>query len=91
MENTAPKETKSNRKERTGVVVSDCQNKTIVVEVTRTMSHKLYKKVLKRKKRYHAHDENNEAKVGDKVVIAETRPLSKLKRWRLKEIITRAQ
>ena len=91
MENTAPKETKSNRKERTGVVVSDCQNKTIVVEVTRTMSHKLYKKVLKRKKRYHAHDENNEAKVGDKVVIAETRPLSKLKRWRLKEIISRAQ
>ncbi|OGV35520.1 MAG: 30S ribosomal protein S17 [Lentisphaerae bacterium GWF2_45_14] len=91
MENIATKETKSNRKERTGVVVSDCQEKTIVVEVTRTTSHKLYKKVLKRKKRYHAHDENNEAKVGDKVIIAETRPLSKLKRWRLKEIISRAQ
>lgn len=91
MENTAAKETIGNRKERTGVVVSDCQDKTIVVEVTRTMSHKLYKKVLKRKKRYHAHDENNEAKIGDKVVIAETRPLSKLKRWRLKEIISRGQ
>jgi len=91
MENIAEKETRGNRKERTGVVVSDCQNKTVVVEVTRTMAHKLYKKVLKRKKRYHAHDENNEAKIGDKVVIAETRPLSKLKRWRLKEIISRAQ
>lgn len=71
------------RKEREGIVVSSCQNKTIVVEVTRRTSHPLYKKVVKSSKKYYAHDEENKAKVGDKVTIVETRPLSKLKRWRL--------
>ena len=74
-----------------GVVVSDKMDKTIVVKVERRVMHPIYKKFIKRSKKYHAHDENNEAKIGDKVVIAETRPLSKLKRWRLKEIISRAQ
>ena len=71
------------RKKREGIVVSDCQDKTIVVEVTRRTSHPLYKKVLKLSKKYYAHDEDNKAKIGDKVVIVETRPLSKTKRWRL--------
>ena len=82
---------RGNRKERVGVVVSDCQEKTIIVEVTRHVPHKLYKKVIKRKKRYAVHDENNTAKVGDDVRIVETRPLSKRKRWRLTEIIRTAE
>ncbi len=82
---------RGNRKERTGVVVSDVQNKTIVVEVMRRASHKLYKKVVKIKKKFTAHDEKNEAKIGDTVKIAETRPLSKNKNWRLLEIISRAE
>jgi small subunit ribosomal protein S17 len=81
---------RGNRKERVGEVVSDAQNKTIVVLVTRRTAHPLYKKVIKTKKKYAAHDENNEAKVGDMVRIGETRPLSKNKRWRLLEIISRA-
>jgi len=83
--------TRGNRKERTGIVVSDCQDKTIVVEVTRRTPHKLYKKVIKRKKRFSAHDEKNEAKVGDTVTISETRPLSKTKCWRLLEIVSRGE
>jgi len=82
---------RGNRKERVGVVVSDCQEKTIIVEVTRRVPHKLYKKVIKRKKRYAVHDENSTAKVGDDVRIVETRPLSKRKRWRLTEIIRTAE
>jgi small subunit ribosomal protein S17 len=82
---------RGNRKERTGVVVSDAQNKTITVEVTRRVPHKLYKKVIKRKKNYSAHDEANEAKKGDTVTIVETRPISKNKCWRLKKIISRAE
>jgi small subunit ribosomal protein S17 len=77
---------KNVRKIREGIVVSDCQDKTIVVEVTRRTSHPLYKKVVKSTKKYYAHDEENKAKVGDKVTICETRPLSKLKRWRLVEV-----
>ena len=89
---TAEKEIKrGNRKERTGLVVSDVQNKTIVVEVTRRTAHTLYKKVVKSKKKYTAHDENNDAKVGDMVKLVETRPLSKNKRWRLIEIISHAE
>ena len=64
-----------------GVVVSSNSNKTIVVEVTRRVKHKLYKKIIKRAKKYHAHDENNLHKKGDIVTIQETRPLSKLKSW----------
>ena len=81
---------RGNRKERVGVVVSDACAKTVTVEVTRRTAHKLYKKVINIKKRYAVHDENNDAKVGDFVRIAETRPLSKTKRWRLLEIISRA-
>ncbi len=75
------------RKERVGVVVSDCQEKTIIIRVDRKTAHKKYKKILVRSKRFHVHDEKNEAKLGDVVKIVETRPLSKLKRWRLTEII----
>jgi small subunit ribosomal protein S17 len=83
--------TRNDRKERQGVVVSDVQDKTIVVRVQRTTTHPLYGKTLRVSKKYHAHDEANEAKVGDTVRIIETRPLSKLKRWRLAEIVERAK
>ena len=63
-----------------GVIVS-VQSKTIVVEVTRRVRHKLYKKIIKRTKRYHAHDENNEHQIGDLVTIQESRPISKIKSW----------
>ncbi|QSH40731.1 30S ribosomal protein S17 [Lentisphaerota bacterium ZTH] len=82
---------RGNRKERVGVVTSDVQNKTIVVEVTRRTPHQLYKKVIKVKKKYTAHDEENAAKIGDTVRISETRPLSKNKRWRLLEVISHAE
>ena len=64
-----------------GKVVSCNNNKTIVVEVIRTVQHNLYKKIIKRNKKFHAHDENNNCSVGDKVTIQESRPISKLKRW----------
>ena len=79
------------RKERVGVVKSDVQNKTIVVEVSRRTPHPLYKKVVKVRKKFTCHDENNEARIGDTVRIVETRPMSKNKRWRLLEIISRAE
>ena len=82
---------RGNRKERVGTVVSDCQEKTIIVEVERRTAHSLYKKVVKTSKKYTADDQKNEAKVGDKVKIIETRPLSKTKHWRLTEIITKAE
>lgn len=86
------KEIKRNhRKQRIGTVVSDSSNKTIIVEVVRRAPHPLYKKVVKSKKRYAAHDEKNEAKVGDTVQIIETRPLSKTKRWRLEKVINRME
>jgi small subunit ribosomal protein S17 len=75
------------RKELIGKVVSNKMNKTIVVSVTRTKSHPLYGRVISSDKKFYAHDEKNEAHVGDFVRLEETRPLSKLKRWRLKEII----
>lgn len=75
------------RKERTGVVVSDAMDKTVVVRVERRLRHPLYGKELRRFKKFHVHDEKNEAKVGDRVRIVETRPLSRLKRWRLAEIL----
>lgn len=79
------------RKERTGTVVSDRPEKTIVVKVDRKAVHKLYKKVVNRSKKFHVHDERNEAKTGDVVRIRETRPLSKKKRWYLTEIIRRQE
>ncbi len=84
-------ETRNDRKVRQGVVVSDVQDKTIVVRVQRTTTHPLYNKTLRVSKKYHVHDEANDAKVGDTVRIIETRPLSKLKRWRLEEVVERAK
>jgi small subunit ribosomal protein S17 len=78
---------KAGRKIRTGVVVSDKMQKTIVVRVERFMRHPLYKKTIRRFKKFKAHDETGSAKVGDTVKIIETRPLSKEKRWRLLEVI----
>ena len=79
------------RKTRTGTVVSANNEKTIAVRVDRRTQHERYKKVITRSKKFHVHAEHNEAKVGDTVRIRETRPLSKLKRWRLVEIIRRAE
>ena len=64
-----------------GVVVSSSSNKTIIVDVTRRIKHKLYKKIIRQTKKYHAHDENNEFNVGDTVSIIESKPISKLKKW----------
>ena len=79
------------RKTRVGTVVSDKMDKTIVVAIVDNVSHPLYKKIIKRTVKFKAHDENNEAKIGDRVKIMETRPLSKDKRWRLVEIIEKAK
>ncbi len=81
---------RGNRKERVGVVVSDVQEKTIVVKVERRTAHPRYHKIVKVSKKFTAHDEKNEARSGDTVRIVETRPLSRNKRWRLVEIISRA-
>ena len=75
------------RKELVGYVVSNRMQKTIVVQVIRRKSHPLYMRVISKAKKFYAHDERNEAHVGDVVRLEETRPLSKLKRWRLKEIV----
>lgn len=77
------------RKVRTGVVVSDKSDKTVTVLIERRISHPLYGKGMARSKKYHAHDENNEYRVGDTVRIVETRPLSKTKRWRVLDLIER--
>ena len=82
---------RNHRKVRQGFVVSDAGNKTIVVEVKSDKPHPVYGKMMTSTKKYHAHDENNEAGVGDRVHITETRPISKLKRWRLLDIIEKAK
>lgn len=79
------------RKTRTGVVVSDKMDKTIVVAVKDNVKHPLYKKIMKRTVKFKAHDENNECGIGDRVLIMETRPLSKDKRWRLVKIVEKAK
>lgn len=79
------------RKVRVGKVVSDKMDKTIVVAIEDSVRHPLYKKIVKRTYKCKAHDENNECKIGDRVKIMETRPLSKDKRWRLVEIVERAK
>ena len=79
------------RKTRTGVVVSDKMDKTIVVAVKDNVKHPLYKKIMKRTVKFKAHDENNECGVGDRVLIMETRPLSKDRRWRLVKIVEKAK
>ena len=83
-------EIRSERKTRVGKVVSDKMQKTIVVAVETTKPHPLYGKRVKHTKKFKAHDENNEAKMGDTVRIMETRPLSKEKRWRLVEVVEKA-
>ena len=89
-ETTVQPEKKSGRKELIGKVVSNKMTKTIVVEVTRKKEHALYGRVISVRKKFYAHDEKNEAHIGDFVRIAETRPLSKLKRWKLKDIVRKA-
>jgi small subunit ribosomal protein S17 len=79
------------RKVRTGVVVSDAMDKTVVVRISSQVSHSLYHKIVRRSTRLKAHDEANEAHVGDTVRIFETRPVSKTKRWRVVEIVERAK
>ena len=79
------------RKIRSGRVTSDVRQKTITVTVERTFRHSVYGRVVKSKKKLMAHDENNEAKLGDLVEVMETRPLSKTKRWRLTRVIERAK
>ncbi|MDZ4288706.1 MAG: 30S ribosomal protein S17 [Prosthecobacter sp.] len=73
-------------KTRVGMVVSDKMNKTIVVEVERRVPHPQFKKIIRKTSKFYAHDEQEQAKVGDKVLISETRPMSKLKRWTLVEV-----
>jgi len=79
------------RKERIGIVTSDKMTKSITVSIERKVKHPIYGKFVKTTKKFKAHDENNDAKVGDTVRISETRPLSKTKRWRLVEVIERAK
>ena len=77
-------------KAREGIVVSNKMDKTVVVVVQRLVKHPMYKKYVKRRSKYKAHDENNRCGIGDRVVIAETRPLSKDKRWRVRTIVEKA-
>ncbi len=84
-------ETRNQRKVRQGVVVSDGNDKTIVVSVTERKPHPVYGKMIVSTKKYHTHDENNEAGIGDTVQIMETRPMSKMKRWRLLKIVEKAK
>ncbi len=79
------------RQEKVGRVVSTKMDKTIVIEVTRRVPHPLYRRVVQRRKKFYAHDEQNQCQVGDVVRIVESRPLSRLKRWRLAEIVRRAK
>jgi small subunit ribosomal protein S17 len=82
-------EKRANRKERTGEVISNTMAKTIIVRVERRYPHPKFKKIVTGYKKFYAHDEKREAKVGDRVRIEETRPLSKTKRWRLVEVVER--
>ena len=82
---------RNRRKARIGVVVSDKAEKTVTVQVERRFAHPLYGKQVAKTKKYQAHDQNNEFRVGDKVRIVETRPLSKTKRWRVVELIERPE
>ncbi len=84
-------EARARRKVRVGLVVSDRMDKTVVVQVEDLRAHNLYRKVLRRRRRFQAHDEVNECRNGDRVRIMETRPLSRTKRWRVVEIVERAR
>ena len=82
---------RASRKTRVGTVVGDKADKTITVEVEAAVHHQFYKKTIKRTKKFHADDRDNQAKTGDRVEIMETRPLSKNKRWRLTKIVEKAK
>lgn len=81
---------RGNRRQLTGIVVSNSMDKTVVVNVERVVKHKLYKKYMKRHKKYAAHDAENSCNVGDKVIITESKPLSKMKRFRVSKIVDKA-
>ena len=83
--------TRTQRKVRVGVVISDSRDKTVTVEVPNSAKHPRYDKIVRRSSKFHVHDESNDANVGDTVRIMETRPVSKTKRWRLIEIVERAR
>ncbi len=78
------------RRQVVGTVISDKMDKTVVVQVERLVKHRLYKKFIRRRNKFAAHDENNSCKIGDKVLITESRPLSKTKRWRVSDIVAKA-
>ena len=82
---------RANRKSRVGVVTSDARDKTVTVEIKRSTRHRRYDKIVRTSSKLHAHDETNDARVGDRVLIIETRPLSKTKRWRVVEVLERAR
>ena len=84
-------EEQGRRKERVGFVTSAAMQKTVTVAVERLVPHRLYKKAIKRTKKFKAHDENNESNIGDKVKIMETRPISKDKRWRVVEVVEKVK
>lgn len=85
-----PADERGKRKTLTGLVISDKMDKTVVVMVNRLVLHPIYKKYVRKRKKVKAHDEKNECRVGDKVLLIETRPLSREKRWRVKQILERA-
>jgi small subunit ribosomal protein S17 len=87
---TDSSENRKQRKVRTGVVISNKMDKTVVVEVSRTVMHPVYKKFVRRRKRFMAHDEENRCQIGDQVMIVETRPLSRHKNWRVRKIVREA-
>lgn len=84
-------EDRARRKSRVGVVISDGRDQTVTVEVQQQIRHPRYDKIVRRRKRYHVHNEGNDARNGDTVRIMETRPLSKTKRWRVVEVVERAR
>jgi len=88
---TAAPRARGDRKVRQGIVVSDKMDKTVVVEIQRRMTHALYRKIITRTEKLHAHDETNDIRVGDRVRVTETRPLSRKKRWRVVEVLERAK
>jgi small subunit ribosomal protein S17 len=81
---------RGNRQEKVGVVVSNKMNKTVIVEVEKTVTHRLYHRYQKRTSRFYAHDEANACQIGDQVRLVSTRPLSRLKRWRVDEVVKKA-
>ncbi len=87
---TSSSDSRKQRKVRTGVVVSNKMDKTVVVEVSRTVVHPVYKKYVRRRKRFMAHDEENRCRIGDEVMIVETKPLSRNKNWRVRKILKEA-